>query len=165
MVDPDPNLTDGSLPEYVHWVQANVTQPSADSGALISDNTEAFVRYLAPSPPSTPHRYIITLWQQPDDFTIPPAFQHFSSGGPAGFNTSDFASTAGLGQPLAATWFYVNSTVGSTATLGSTLSPTSVGSPTTRPTANPQSTAASLMTHGKLYNMAMMLYTLLSFLY
>lgn len=132
MVNPDaPPPPDNSRPEFIHWIQADLT---ADASGRLSSTSAPFKAYQAPAPlqQTAPLHFIVLLFQQSaPGFTVPPAFAHYSSGSPTGFNTSQFALQGGL-ELAAANYVLVSATLqinppGSNSTgtgsAGSRLSP------------------------------------------
>ncbi|OJD30731.1 protein heading date 3a-like [Diplodia corticola] len=124
MFDPDaPSPQDPSKAQILHWLQPGVRlsrsiEPTASpsSGAPLSmlsaadTSTPALVPYQGPQPPSVaPHRYIVTLWRQPNStgFEVPEAWSGYVGGeNRTGFDAAKFVEDAGLqGGLVAATYF------------------------------------------------------------
>ncbi|KAJ3575826.1 hypothetical protein NP233_g836 [Leucocoprinus birnbaumii] len=121
IVDPDA-LTpqDPSIAQFLHFIGQgfivdNSLAPNRGKNTVSLTNvSSALVEFFHPSPPagSDPHRYVILVYVQPDDFeekglayfngTIPPGtdFREF-------FNITDFASKTALGEPVAGNFFLV----------------------------------------------------------
>ncbi|KAF4545410.1 Phosphatidylethanolamine-binding protein PEBP [Lasiodiplodia theobromae] len=127
MVDPDaPSPQNTSFSQILHWLQPGVRlsrsvepTPGPNNTALVSmlseadTDTPAIAPYIPPAPPSVaPHRYIIMLFRQPGDadgdFELPDGFEQYKGGEErTGFDAKEFVEAAGLGEPLAATYFLV----------------------------------------------------------
>lgn len=127
MVDPDaPSPQNTSFSQILHWLQPGVrlsrsVEPTAgpNNTGLVSmlsetdTDTPAIAPYIPPAPPSVaPHRYIIMLFRQPGaadgDFELPDGFEQYAGGDErTGFDAAQFVEAAGLGVPLAATYFLV----------------------------------------------------------
>ncbi|KKY18832.1 putative phosphatidylethanolamine-binding protein pebp [Diplodia seriata] len=90
MLDPDaPSPQDTSRSAILHWLQPGVrlsrsvepfTSANGTVLTLLSERdtaTAAIAPYIPPAPPSAaPHRYIVTLWRQPEaEFVMPQAFE------------------------------------------------------------------------------------------
>ncbi|KAJ2978998.1 hypothetical protein NQ176_g3512 [Zarea fungicola] len=97
MVNPDaPPPPDSSRPEFIHWIQADLT---ADVSGRLSSSSAPFRAYQAPAPiqRGSPLHFIVLVFQQSaPGFSVPSAFARYSSGNPTGFNTSQFALQGGL---------------------------------------------------------------------
>lgn len=132
MVNPDaPPPPDSSRPEFIHWIQADLT---ADVSGRLSSSSAPFRAYQAPAPiqRGSPLHFIVLVFQQSaPGFSVPSAFARYSSGNPTGFNTSQFALQGGL-ELAAANYVLVSATLqldptGSNSTgtgsAGSRLSP------------------------------------------
>ena len=119
MVDPDAPTPQNATSRFIlHWLQSNMTQTDTTSSKLsgreLTNATDAFVPYANPAPPtdSDAHRYILYAFVQASNFTIPEAFQDFSSTNRSSFNLTQFIADAGLGTPAAAQYFYVSNQTG-----------------------------------------------------
>lgn len=122
MVDPDaPAPYNPYNAQYLHWLQPNMrlinasTLPPYAIGpfpfllfANETGSTPAVATYQQPNPPtySPPHRYIILVFQQPLNFTVPEAYRGYSDTNRTNFDVGSFASAASLGDPIAANYFY-----------------------------------------------------------
>ncbi|KAI9683066.1 MAG: hypothetical protein M1820_010928 [Bogoriella megaspora] len=131
MVDPDAQYPSNSnVAEYLHWLQPNMrlinasTLPPYAIGPFPfifnanETSTPARLNYSSPMPPtnSAPHRYIVYAFQQPLNFTFPPAYLGFGPSNRSNFDVLAFSKAANLGEPFAANYFYVaNGTNGVTA--------------------------------------------------
>jgi len=128
MVDPDaPAPANPTRAQILHWIQPGLTLDpvrSADNPFIwtLRNHSAPIVPYARPSPPnySPAHRYIELLFQQPSQtFVMPDAFSGFSATNRTNFNVTLFAAAAGLGDPVAATYFLVSNQTGTTTTQGS----------------------------------------------
>lgn len=145
MVDPDYNAT---VPTNVvlHTMVGNLSSGStAGHPAALTTLTsadEALAAYIGPQPPpgKPSHNYTLMLFEQPHNFSIPPAFQSFlplnlsNVYTRVNFPLVDFVRQTGLGSPVAATYFRLdlNATTTPSAT-NTTVSPSvSPVSPTSR---------------------------------
>lgn len=128
----DPNATQ---PNFLHWLQTNLTanssSPSNDK-TLLTSHTPATDPYIKPQPPrgTGRHRYILLLFQQPTDFTIPAAFAKIvhpqQTTDRSAFNLTAFVNAAGLDAPVAANFFFAeNSTVTPSSSISGTGEPPS----------------------------------------
>ena len=116
--------------QLLHWLATNVTLGSNEA---ISNSTPLVVPdlpipYLQPSPPlgDVPHMYNIVLFQQPANFSIPVQYSNLTNNR-VFFNVSRFVRDAGLGQPLAGSYFQVQNLSGTpTTTYPPARSPTSI---------------------------------------
>jgi hypothetical protein len=105
----------------LHWFVPNVPLVTGVLSPPVPSNSTPGAMYLQPSPPigDIPHRYVLLLFAQPENFTVPAAFPispPASTANRIGFNVSAFAEAAGLGQPFAAHWFSVQNTTGVAST-------------------------------------------------
>ncbi|KAI9688274.1 MAG: hypothetical protein M1820_010302 [Bogoriella megaspora] len=122
MVDPDaPYPQDPTAAEYLHWLQPNLRLINASTLPLEAvdpfpfifyanqTDTPARLHYSSPQPPnnSAAHRYILYVYQQPLNFTFPQSYAGYGPNNRSNFNVAAFARSADLGDPLAATYFYV----------------------------------------------------------
>ena len=161
MVDPDAPSPQMPYPgQFLHWLQPGLDFSSDPSKATLTQPAQ--VAYLRPTPPnySVPHRYTFFLYAQPADFKIPTSPVDFSvfnatiqPMGRVGFDVEQFAREAGLGEPLAANFFFCgNQTMGApnataTATAsgsGSMTGATATGSPIATFTGAAQKVGAGL---------------------
>lgn len=71
---------------------------------------QPIVPYARPAPPPTSdaHRYILYLFQQPSNFTVPMAYSGYGAMNRTNFNLTNFISAANLGTPAAANYFFVS---------------------------------------------------------
>lgn len=102
---------DADVP-LLHWIQPNlVAQPDGNLTVdpSVAGASQVECPYLTPTPPDSPHRYVIMLFEQPANWTVPP---NYSSINPpanlyarAYINLPDFLSSSGLGAPIGATFF------------------------------------------------------------
>ncbi|OMP82746.1 Carboxypeptidase Y inhibitor [Diplodia seriata] len=128
MLDPDaPSPQDTSRAAILHWLQPGVrlsrsvepfTSANGTVLTLLSERdtaTAALAPYIGPAPPSAaPHRYIVTLWRQPEaEFVMPSGFEGYVGGEErTGFNVSAFVEGAGLRDLVAATYFLAGNGTG-----------------------------------------------------
>lgn len=165
MVDPDaPSPQNTSFSQILHWLQPGVrlsrsVEPTAgpNNTGLVSmlseadTDTAAIAPYIPPAPPSVaPHRYIIMLFRQPGDadgdFELPESFEQYKGGEErTGFDAEEFVKAAGLGEPLAATYFLVGkeTTGNGSATYEGDDAAAGIGGNTTVPASATASTSAS----------------------
>lgn len=115
--------------QLLHWLATNVTLgpavSSSNSTPLVIPN--APVPYLQPSPPvgDVPHSYNLVVFAQPANFSIPAQYSNLTNNR-VFFNVSQFVRDAGLGQPLAGSYFQVQNLTGTaTTTYPPARSPTS----------------------------------------
>ncbi|KAH8806117.1 phosphatidylethanolamine-binding protein [Xylogone sp. PMI_703] len=141
MINPDAPLPpENSLPEFVHWIQPDITQSSSNGVLILSQ--PAFRDWQPPAPPSggAPSRFIVMLFEQSSKtFTVPSDFEHYSSGSPSGFNTTNFAAEGNLSL-VAANYFLV----AATDTTTSSTSSSAPGSVLTSATPSPSSSALTV---------------------
>lgn len=120
MVDPDASTPENPSRRFIlHWLQPNVTLSNATTnpsavGLLpgsrqLANLTTPIAPYARPMPPSnsSAHRYILYAFQQPNNFTIPPAYSGYSASNRTSFNLTNFIRDARLGTPAAANYMYV----------------------------------------------------------
>ncbi len=124
MIDLDV-VINGSSVTLLHWLQADFTLSSNRVLTARSANASTGAPYIGPAPPPDGvHRYTLLLFAQPSGFAIPAPFKAINPPAdiPAriGFNITQFAAAAGLGRPLAGTYFRV---VNNSATASSTGRP------------------------------------------
>ncbi|KAE9407021.1 PEBP-like protein, partial [Gymnopus androsaceus JB14] len=120
MVDPDaPTPQNNSLAQIRHFVGGDFIISSAASNgtARLTNTSAAIAEYISPGPPagSDPHRYTILLFKQPENFSVAASTLIQPNSSFEGFNISAFASSVGLGNPIAGTYF-LEGPAGSTVT-------------------------------------------------
>ncbi len=79
--------------------------------------SEPVINYAGPGPPppSTPHRYVFLVWEQPDGTSADVARKIFNLNESPGlmarvrWDQTAFEKQVGLGHPLAANYFIANS--------------------------------------------------------
>lgn len=118
MVDPDAPSPDApTAAAILHWMAADLSATTAaqDFGALqgqsvLASTTPNAVPFAPPGPPATSsaHRYLLFLFQQPDNFAVPAEFAQFNAQNRANFDLKAFVAAAGLGAPLAANFMFVS---------------------------------------------------------
>ncbi|CAL8466753.1 g6289 [Coccomyxa elongata] len=95
----DPDAPSPAMPtshEFLHWLVTNA--PDGDIS-----QAQVVLPYVPPTPPAGVHRYVFSLFQQPNGAAIDvptPASR-------ARFNTQNFAAQYNLGEPVAAAYFTV----------------------------------------------------------
>lgn len=114
--------------------------------------SQAECPYLEPEPPAQPHRYVILLFEQPANWTIPANYSRFFP--PAtiydrlNFSVPDFMSSSGLSGPIGATFFRAmngtaqQSSVAATATVSNSDAPAS-GTPASTTTSTTSAVVAT----------------------
>ncbi|MCJ1445185.1 MAG: hypothetical protein MMC23_005690 [Stictis urceolatum] len=107
MVDPDaPSpLAPGPQSEILHWLQPSVRASGFNRTLL--PTMDAVAPYMPPMPPSVePHRYTLLLFaQKGDTFEVPAGFERFGPSVRSAFDALAFSRAAGLGEPVAASYF------------------------------------------------------------
>lgn len=118
MIDPDapsPDMPTSSA--ILHWMAPNLaaTTNAQDFGPLqgqsvLSNSTPNAVPFAPPGPPATSaaHRYLLFLFEQPQNFAVPAQFTQFNAQNRANFDFTGFITAAGLGAPLAVNFMYVS---------------------------------------------------------
>ncbi|KAF2168721.1 hypothetical protein M409DRAFT_20739 [Zasmidium cellare ATCC 36951] len=106
---------------YLHWLRTNVTQTP---GAVLGGSANDTAAYVSPAPPATdaPHTYILYLFPQPTNFTLPAvdAGRNLSAGSMNRYNFSIQALADAAGQPVAANYFRATSMPTNSTTNGTT---------------------------------------------
>ncbi|KAG6829671.1 hypothetical protein H0H92_003915 [Tricholoma furcatifolium] len=104
MVDADVVGSDLSNGENHHWLVNGV---KISDGTLSNASATPIVSYAGPGPAagSGPHRYVILLYVQPDNFTAPADLSKPT--GVSMFNLSEYVQDSGLGPLLAANYMTV----------------------------------------------------------
>jgi phosphatidylethanolamine-binding protein (PEBP) family uncharacterized protein len=65
MVDPDaPSPDNPTMAQWLHWIVANIPEGDVSKGDTIT-------LYAGPTPPRGTHRYIITMYEQPEGVKLP----------------------------------------------------------------------------------------------
>jgi phosphatidylethanolamine-binding protein (PEBP) family uncharacterized protein len=113
MIDLDVPRNGTTLP-LLHWYQPDLIIKDNKNRALsvqhFSKRQKA--KYIAPSPPpGSPHRYVQVLFEQPGRYSFPPEFDKYlgkKSEARLGFEIKEFIRAAGLGEPVAGSWFLVH---------------------------------------------------------
>lgn len=118
MVDPDAPSPDApTAANILHWMAADLSATTAaqDFGALqgqsvLTNTTPNAVPFAPPGPPATSsaHRYLLFLFEQPENFAVPAAFAQFNAQNRANFDLNAFMAAAGLSAPLAANFMFVS---------------------------------------------------------
>ncbi|KAJ5766012.1 uncharacterized protein N7511_003628 [Penicillium nucicola] len=100
----------------LHWYQANLSKRSKKHhlSQLVPDKDhedypEIEATYIPPrAPPTTHHRYVYFLFEQPSPYRFPHCFAHIfppTMKARAGFDVANFMQAANLGFPLAINYF------------------------------------------------------------
>lgn len=111
IVDPDaPSRANPIVSQIRHMFATNFTISNTRSnfvprGMVMQNSTAAISPYFPPNPPagSGAHRYIALLYAQPSNFDL----SLFNVSSVSNFNISAFATSSGLGEPLAGTFLTV----------------------------------------------------------
>lgn len=110
------------LGPILHWLQAGLTVSSATEDGLAplvapAANEPHIVNYAPPGPPpgAAPHRYVFLLYEQPVGFEAARCAPNgVAIGGQTGigprirFDVDAWIAKAGLGEPVAGSWFTSN---------------------------------------------------------
>ncbi|TFK71776.1 PEBP-like protein [Pluteus cervinus] len=129
IVDPD-----STAPETLQFLAADfIFDTSAADGTTLISSSTPLVSYTTPTPSTAADRYVILAYIQPADFDANESSLVFTQ---SGFNVSSFASSAGIGSPVAGNFFLA----GSNGTASSSNSP--AGSAASGSSANPTAPAA-----------------------
>ena len=119
MIDPDV-IDDGKATTFLHWYQADFSLKSPPYGGELVNHTDNGAAYVGPAPPPGPsHRYILLLFVQPSDYVFPECFSDMlplTLAARQGFDIELFVQVAGLGEPIAANYFFVGNEGPVTAT-------------------------------------------------
>jgi phosphatidylethanolamine-binding protein len=97
----------------LHWIVAGLSSPNGTT--TLTTHQGEIASYFPPGPPpGQTHTYGIFLYPEPAKFAIPADFVPFFANLSAspfnriGFNLTHFVEETGLGKPVAADWFLVN---------------------------------------------------------
>lgn len=132
--------------DALHWIQPNLVAKSDGNltvDSSIQGSSQVECPYLEPAPPAGggPHRYVILLFEQPANWTVPGNYSDISP--PVtiydrlNFSLPDFISSSGLNAPIGATFFRAmngtaqQSSIAATATVGNSAAPASGTYPAT----------------------------------
>ncbi|KAI0161904.1 putative protease inhibitor [Hypoxylon sp. FL1284] len=105
------------LGPVLHWIQPGYKATATEDGAsfALSAAGVPFVsNYIAPAPPppSSPHRYVFLLYEQPDGFDnanlTPPGGKDMGVGPRVRFNVDKWLRDSKLGEPVATNYFTSN---------------------------------------------------------
>jgi len=120
IVDPDaPTPQNPNNSQFLHFIGQDFKVDTASRVALtnvtgLTNHSQALVEFFPPSPPagSDPHRYVVLVYVQPDNFnTTALAFFNGTIGPQASFrnkfNITNFATNTSLGNPIAGNFFLV----------------------------------------------------------
>jgi len=110
-IDPDaPSRSKPSNAPFRHFLGADFYVSGYPSNKVLGafqllNSSEAVSDWYAPAPParSGPHRYVTLLYRQPPGMNI----SFVDKDDRAKFNITEFAKKAGLGNPVAGIFFYV----------------------------------------------------------
>lgn len=148
-------MIDSAVP-VLHWLQAGLVVASDDQTLQVNSNVDSTIvgtPYIGPMPPagSGPHNYVILLFEQPSNWTIP---ANYSSINPpmaeedvVGFDVVDFVAASKLGAVVGSNYFRVlNGTLAETSSFA-TATKTGDGAPASATAGmTSSSTAASTAT-------------------
>ncbi|KAL1719257.1 phosphatidylethanolamine-binding protein [Schizophyllum commune] len=110
-VDPDAHTPqDPDVAQVRHLLAGNYTTDGDSAGDPLPlfNSSVAVSDWVRPSPPagSDPHRYVLLLYPQPENFTVDSIAPLVNASSPITlFNISEFAEATGLGLPVAGTYF------------------------------------------------------------
>ncbi|KAF9478156.1 PEBP-like protein [Pholiota conissans] len=143
IVDPDaPTPQMPNVSQFLHFIGGNfMADPTS---GLLSNSSAALLDFFSPTPPvgSDPHRYVVLVFNQPDDFdTAAPVFVNASTPR-TNFSVSDFALETNLGSPIAGNYFLVGPDDSDAST--SSVSASDPATATDTPTSLPDPGTASL---------------------
>ncbi|KAI5795660.1 phosphatidylethanolamine-binding protein [Geopyxis carbonaria] len=105
IVDPDaPSRRTPNFRNIRHLLAPNL---HIKHGHTLVNTTSAASEYRQPSPPagSGPHRYTFLVYQQPKGFEIVDGVGGLNLSDIRAWNLTRWTEAAGLGQPIAGTWF------------------------------------------------------------
>ncbi|KAJ7240357.1 phosphatidylethanolamine-binding protein [Mycena haematopus] len=120
LFDPDaPTPQNTSLAQFRHFLGAGY-QWNASTGALVN-TTAALTEFFPPGPPpgSDPHRYMVLVYVQFEDFASKAPLILNASTPRTNFNMTAFSDELGLGAPFAGTFFLTGPDVTTTSSSGS----------------------------------------------
>jgi hypothetical protein len=159
MVDPDAGKATDTI-EVFHWLQTGLESQSNNGTSLypLSSSHEPLAPYLSPAPPpGNVHHYTVTLWKQPDGFTMPAVFapylplnlDNLTNRYP--FNLSMFSQQANLASPVAGGYFELQNKTGATSATATSSEGSTSGQPSSTPTAatTVKSSAANVAGKGR----------------
>ncbi|KAF2456876.1 phosphatidylethanolamine-binding protein [Lineolata rhizophorae] len=115
VIDPDAPIfnPDGSRSTVCHAVLSDYTSSGMTNDAgtnLLTTTSTSPLEYMGPAPPAEDppfaHRYIHMLFEQPDDFEVPPEMQA-SLQQRINFDFDGFREATGLGDPIRANFWRV----------------------------------------------------------
>lgn len=121
MLDSNTNLK-GTALTILHWYQPELSLGSSILGQYqaleVADTSAPAAPYIPPSPskgtPHSVHKYVILLYKQPPKYSLPDCLRNATLSPAidvrAAFNLDQFVKAAGLGEPVAASWFKENNT-------------------------------------------------------
>ncbi|ETW83719.1 phosphatidylethanolamine binding protein [Heterobasidion irregulare TC 32-1] len=124
MVDPDaPTPQNRSLSQIRHFLAGDIKVAGGSSNhSQLVNASVPLTAYLNPSPPagSDAHRYTILLFPQPDNFdhTALDLVNASVDASRLSFNLTTFASSVGMGSPLAGTFFLTKGPTADSTTSG-----------------------------------------------
>ncbi|TRM70371.1 phosphatidylethanolamine-binding protein [Schizophyllum amplum] len=109
-IDPDaPTPQDPWASQIRHYMGTNYTADvEVESDLLLKNISVPIGDWVRPNPPagSDPHRYIVLLYPQPENFTAESVAPFYnSSSSILNFNLTEFTEATGLGMPVAGTYF------------------------------------------------------------
>ena len=140
MLDLDTSLGNQTHIPFLHWMAQSLTSGTNNLTAAPSSKS-IVATYIEPYPPpgTGKHTYVILLFNQPANFIFPKAYAYLDPPVNAtlriNFQLDKFVEAAGLGQPVAATYWletFPNGTTNGTASAtGSPTSSTGSAAPST----------------------------------
>ncbi|KAF7352589.1 PEBP-like protein [Mycena venus] len=107
LFDPDaPTPQNTTFAQFRHFLGAGYRW-SADTGVL-TNTTAALTEFVPPGPPpySDPHRYLVLVYVQSEDFASKVPSILNASTPRTNFNMTAFSDALGLGAPFAGTFFF-----------------------------------------------------------
>ncbi|GLB34007.1 putative RNA recognition motif containing protein [Lyophyllum shimeji] len=127
LVDPDaPTPQNTSLSQFLHFLGGDFrVNASTDDPTRLVNQSAALMDYFPPTPPegSPPHRYVLVVYSQPNDFADT-ARSFVNASTPRNhFNLTTFATSVKLSNPMAGNFFFVgpkNSTASTTTAASAT---------------------------------------------
>ncbi|KAF7352605.1 PEBP-like protein [Mycena venus] len=107
LFDPDaPTPQNTTFAQFRHLLGAGYRW-NADTGVL-TNTTAALTEFVPPAPPpkSDPHRYLVLIYEQSEDFACKVPSILNASTPRTNFNMTAFSDALGLGAPFAGTFFF-----------------------------------------------------------
>ncbi|KAJ7648486.1 phosphatidylethanolamine-binding protein [Mycena rosella] len=133
LFDPDaPTPQNTSLAQFRHLLGGGYRwSPNGGNSGILTNGSAALTEFVPPGPPpgSNPHRYMVLLFVQSEDFDSKAPSILNSSTPRTNFNVTAFSDVLGLGAPFAGTFFFT----GPDTTISSSVSTTGTGAKPTGP--------------------------------